>query len=290
MDVRAEFEQLLADLFDGPPNAARNQRLDALLRAHPEFQGEYLDHLQLHALLQWRGGKVVPQDKAQFAKPRDGHPWAFSGRSSRGLAAALLALAACLALFFFLQPPEAQATPDLVVRLIDWNLDLTQARSRDERSRIFEERAGNLKSTLAQTELTPEDRALAESLFDASSQLTRNVDPMAEADLFNDIADKLVARIDAATQANDEKRTVQLADTYGRLKELGVDANLDRAVASGAIDAEKKQKLATLCHANRTNRLAEIVDRNPESPSRKAIRRAMKGQFHKTKKHQKPPD
>ena len=50
----------------GPPDGSRNQRLDALLRAHPELQADYLDHLQLHAMLQWRAGKV-PQAATQIA-------------------------------------------------------------------------------------------------------------------------------------------------------------------------------------------------------------------------------
>ena len=106
MEPRAELERLLGDLLDGPPDVSRNERLDALLRAHPELHGDYLDHLQLHALLQWRAGKAPPQtipapqsDKAtplpvpvSASAPR----W----RTARRLAAALLVLAASLAAFF----------------------------------------------------------------------------------------------------------------------------------------------------------------------------------------------
>ena len=109
MDARAELEQLLASLLDGPSDAARNQRLDELLRSHPELHGEYLDQLRLHALLQWRGGKVPAQVKppieTEIARPAR---W----RSGRSLAAALLVLAAGVALFFMLHTPETQAAPD----------------------------------------------------------------------------------------------------------------------------------------------------------------------------------
>ena len=58
IDARARLEQLLADLFDGPADETRNWKINELLRDHPELQDDYLDHVQLHALLQWRGGKA----------------------------------------------------------------------------------------------------------------------------------------------------------------------------------------------------------------------------------------
>src|SRR5205823_1756593 len=103
----------------------------------------------------------------------------------------------------------AQANPDVVERLIDWNLDLTQARTPEERSRIYDEQAAELKDKLAQADLPPEDRKLAESLLENSALLSKNIDPIAEANRFSDIIDKLVARLDSATTANDEKRVVQ---------------------------------------------------------------------------------
>ena len=290
MEARTELEHLLADLLDLPPDTSRNQRLNEFLRKHPELQGEYLETMQLHALLLWRGGNVQPQDKPadKFEKvERVPETVVTSWRATRtrGVAAALLFLAASVALFLVWHTPEAQAMPDVVERLIDWNLDLTQARSPEDRSRIYDEQAVSLKATLANAELPAEDRKLAQSLLDNSVWLTTNVDPAAEADRFDAIAEKLVTQMDDATSARDEKRIVQLADAYHRVTERGVDANLALASASNPTDPEKKQQLAHTFfrHHSRTSQVAEIIERNPER-SRKLIHRATKGQFHKTKK------
>ena len=74
---------------------------------------------------------------------------------------------------------------------------MAQTRSQDERNRIYDERAAGLKATLATAHLPAEDRDLAQTLFDNSKKLTKIDDPATEADRFNDIADKVVARMDA---------------------------------------------------------------------------------------------
>lgn len=291
MEPRAKLERLLGEMFDCPPDTARNQQLDDLLSAHPELHGDYLDYLQLHALLQWRAGKAPPQttpasrfDNAQplpvpvaASAPR----WRFG----RGLAAALLVLAASLAAFFLLYVPDAQATSDVVDRLIELNLDLTQAPTPEERARIYQSQAAELKASLAKTDLPTEDRKLAESLLENGERLTKKVDRFAEADYFNGIIDKLVARMDSATDAHDEKRVVQTADAYQRVSEVGVQANLDLARVAIAQDAEKKLKWDRMrsWHAKRSTRVTDIIDRNPE-PSRKAIHKAMKGHGNKKKR------
>jgi hypothetical protein len=290
MEARAELERLLGDLFDRPPDAARNEQLAGLLRAHPELHGDYLDYVQLHALLQWRAGKAPRETTPAQAQVTENLPVPVSAsaprwRSARGLAAALLVLAASLAAFFIWYMPEAQASPDVVERLIDLNLDLTQAQTPEERTRIYESQAADLKASLARTDLPPEDRKLAESLLENGELLTKKVDRIAEADRFDGIMAKLVARMDAATEAQDEKRMIQSADAFQRIAEVGVMANLDMARASAAQDAKKKHKWEQMRsrHASRTTQVADIIDRHPE-PSRKAIHKAMKGHGHKKKR------
>lgn len=291
MDTRAEFEALLADLFDGKADVSRQRRLEELLRSNPEWQAEYLDHMQLHALLQWRGGKIAPtpsveQEYADPA-PRPVAAGAPRWRSGRGLAAALLVVAASVAVFFLWFTPKAQATPDLFERLLEWNLELTQANTPAERNRIYAEQAAALKATLAQADLPAEDRKLAESFLDTGSMLAKNVDRAAEAERFGDLADKLVARMETATAEQDEQRVVQLADAIGRVTEVGVQANCKLAEASN-LDASRRHKLAQFASrdAARSNQVGKIIERHPE-PARKVIHKAMKGHFHKTKKHKR---
>jgi len=297
MEPRAEWQQLLAGLLDGSTEQEANPRLQELLREHQEFQDEYLQYLQLHALLRWRAGRVVPHDHAHVASggarmagaSGGGRPRGWFQR--RGLAAASVLLVVGLGSLLLFRSHEAQAAPDVVEHLIDWSLDLAQAPSRDERTRIYTGQVEDIKATLAKTQLQPEDRELAETVLATSSWLIEHDDPMTQADRFGDIADKVVARLDAATAAHDEQRIVTLANAYGRLTDLGVDANLQQAVASGAAGVDHQQKLERVlrCRVNRAKRLADILERNPE-PARRAIHHAMKNHARRSKKHHRSRD
>lgn len=283
MHPQDELEQLLVGLMDGTPDIDRNRRLGVLLHEYPELQSNYLDYLRLHALLQWRAGNHAPmtnpQDPARNVQPAV-MPISRSSRArwlGRGLVAAALLLAVSVGYLFSPSSPPP-VTPDVVERLVDWNLDLAQTRSPDERQRIYIGQAADLQATVTKTLLPPEDRELAETLLENSSWLARNDDPMAAADRFNDIADKVVSRLDAATNAHDDKRIVLLANTYSRLMEVGVDANLERVIASGNLDVEGQKKLETAMSrgGKQAKKLALFMERNPDA-SNKAIRRAMKG-------------
>ena len=209
----------------------------------------------------------------------------------RGFAAAAILLAVGACVLFWPETPPGPALADLVNRLTDLNVDLAQIRSRDERERIYTGQAANLQATVTRTNLPPEDRELAETLLENSSWLAKNDDAMAAADRFSDIADKLVGWMDAATVARDDTRLVLLANTYSRLTEVGVDANLERVLASGNLDVDDQKKLETVMQRGGTQakKLAQIMANTPGA-SHKAIRRAMKGRHRHhfnspTKKH-----
>jgi hypothetical protein len=275
MDAHTELEQLVAELLDSSPDPDRNRRLCELLREHPHLQQEYLDHLQLHALLHWRGGTVVPAASPAAAaetiplRPRRKRMW-------RVLAAALLFLAAGVGLWLLVLAPE-KPSPDVVESLVDWNLDLSQARSLEVRQEIYDSRVETMRAMLSQTALPAEDRDLAETLLETGSWLTRNDDPAAEAERFSDLADQLVARLDAAAAAKDSRRITKLADTYSRLAEVGVSSNLERAIAVRPTTPHRKVKLerTIASDARRARKLEELAEQNPE-PSRKAFHRALK--------------
>lgn len=280
MNPQAELERLLAETFDAPPDEARNQKLRELLHAHPELQTQYLEFVQLHALLQWRGGAARPP--AEKPAPRR---W----RSARGLAAALMVMAASVAIGVFLILPDGQGAPDVVDRLIDWNLDIAQAKKFEERNRIYSQQESDLKATLASAELPQEDRSLADAIMDTSIWLTKNDEPVATAERYNEIAEKLVDRLIAATANRDETRIVKLADAYRRLADRGVEPSFVQAVASKDLDAADKKKLAQVVNQEetRSQRIEQMIERNP-APSSKALRRGIKGRhLPRLKKHMK---
>ncbi|MSQ93479.1 MAG: hypothetical protein EXR98_02860 [Gemmataceae bacterium] len=291
MNARAELEQLLADVFDNPPDEMRNQKLREMLHAHPELQEPYLEQVHLHALLQWRGGVAVPKDlprheteKAVPAPAANALPtrgWT----ARRGLTAALLFMVATVAVALIFLLPEAQARPDLVESLVDWNLNIAQM-PLVERDGIYAGQVESLKATLAKGEFSRDDRSIAAEILDNSNWLTKNDDPIAKAHRFNEIADKLVDRLVAVTATRDESRIVKAADAYRRLAEQGVDANVERVVAIGFLNIETKAKLekVQLQDEMRAKKLEQIIERNPE-PARKTLRRILKGHHpHKGKK------
>ena len=120
----------------------------------------------------------------------------------RWFLAASVLLAVSATVWMLLPTPQAQAA-DVVERLIDWNLQLTQSRTPEERNRIYAEQAPQLKAALQQAELRPSDRQLGDTLLESGSWLTANADPMAEADRFNDLAEQLMVQLDRATNKKD---------------------------------------------------------------------------------------
>ncbi|MBI2803517.1 MAG: hypothetical protein HYX68_00860 [Planctomycetes bacterium] len=278
MNPQAELESLLAEQFDGLPDEARNQKLRDLLHAHPELQERYVAFMQLHALLQWRGGAAKPE-KATPAR------W----RPARGLtAAALVLMAASVAAFFlFLAPAPTHA--DVVESLIDWNLDIAKAPPFEERGRIYSEKVASLKITMAKTDLKPTERELADSILETSTWLTKNDEPVAKAERFDEIADKIVERLATLTESRDETRVVKLADAYRRMAEQAVEPSFVQAVGVAKLGAGDKKKLEQVVKHDelRARKLEQIIERNPH-PSGKWIRRGIKGRYlPRLRKHMK---
>src|SRR5579872_2993496 len=165
MNPREEFDGLLSAVLDDQPDVRRNERLCTLLRLHPECQNDYLDQMQLHALLIWREGRVLPANKPvepaieinkipepaeTSLRPESSTPHR-KRRSRWALATASIAcaIAACLLLVLFSAPSrDAEAGPEVVEQLVGWNLEIAQAQTHDERQKIFESRAESMKELL----------------------------------------------------------------------------------------------------------------------------------------------
>src|SRR5262249_28494131 len=156
----------------------------------------------------------------------------------------------------------------------DWNLELAQAK-RESRPRVYAERASDLRSAVRRADLPPPDRDLADSLLENGSWLAGEDDPAGAAGRFDDLAETLLAQLDAATTKKDAKRLKRLAKLYARLGERGIDASLRKAEKSGALNLERKRKLEKVIRrdAKRARKLAELLERAPDA-SRKEIRRA----------------
>jgi hypothetical protein len=208
----------------------------------------------------------------QRAAPR--LPWLRQLTRPRWLAAAALLLAVGLGTLFYLSRPAPEAAPDVVERLIDLNLALTQAASREEQQQILGEKAATLKQTVEQTKLPAGEHDLAQALIANAAWLAEHDDPATAAERFTSVADKLLGKIDAAASAKTSPRLNQLAESYRRITEVGVTANLERAQAAVTPQQKKKLERALVKEAERAKKLAETLERMPDA-TQKQVRHVL---------------
>ncbi len=196
---------------------------------------------------------------------------------SRWLIAASILVALGLGGGLFVAIPRAEASADVVERLVDWNLSLARASAPEERNRILADHASDLSRDVRNASLPTEDKDLAEALLANAPWLARNADPLAEADHFNELANKLFKRLSRASRGGDARRVAQSARLYSRVVELGIESKMDVIERSGALDFERQRRLERLIlsDSDRMNALVALLERAPDS-SRKEIRRALK--------------
>jgi hypothetical protein len=198
----------------------------------------------------------------------------------RGLGGLLL-LAVGLGLLALLPAPQAQAAPDLVDRLVEWNLAIAEADSPAERQRRYADQAAHLESELRAGPVPAADAELARALFTNGTWLAGNDDPLAAAERFTDLTDRAHARLTKAAGAQDPNLP-RLLQRYHRLLQGGVQAHLDKSEADAP--PERKGQLERLRRrdAERQQALAALLETTPE-PTRKQIRQALDA----VKKHPK---
>jgi hypothetical protein len=200
--------------------------------------------------------------------------------SQRRLVRATWALAAAAGVLavgaLWLAWPASTPRGDVVDQLITWNLDLTGAPEASDRLQMHHRQAEPLRLAVRQADLSEGDRDLAEALLQTGAILAADADPMTQADRFDELADRLLALIDAATSKKDARQLHKLADYYRRIAEKGIDANLDRAGQEAPLKGERKKKRDRVRkqQAARAARLKRLLERAPES-AREEIRRAL---------------
>jgi hypothetical protein len=187
--------------------------------------------------------------------------------------AASVLLAMLVGLWSLAPVGQAQAAP-LVERLVDWDLAMSQARG-DERQRLLEAEP-RFRSDLETTTLPPDERELAGHLLETGRWLATNNDPLAEAEHFSQMADRLVARLGNATRRGENDWSRRLARLQNLVAERGVSANLERAQGSGSLDFEHRHRLEKLIlsDANRMEALVDLLKQSPDA-TRKEIRKAL---------------
>jgi hypothetical protein len=178
--------------------------------------------------------------------------------------------------WLFLSQQEARGAEDLLDRLVDWNIRITDASSEAQRSQLYAEQAGQLRRALDGANLPPEQAKLAADFFENGAWLVSHRDPIVEAGRFDGLADRLLQLARAAGAGSNPKRMHRLLAQYNRVLESGIEVNVDRAEASGTLDFEHQRKLERLAlgDGERMQQLAALLNGAPDS-SRKDIQRAL---------------
>jgi hypothetical protein len=192
----------------------------------------------------------------------------------RWTVAAALFIGIGTAAWFLVPTPQAVAGPPLLELLVDWNLELADAGSLSERSRIYEAQQGALQQAVRK--LPVEEQELASLLLDNGSRLAAQDDPIGEAERFSNVADRLVEKLQSAAQGKDQ----QTVDRYVRLQtqvaKRGVGDRLAKVEESGALnfDAERRLEKVILRDSKRMKQLVDLLEREPDL-KRKDIRQEL---------------
>jgi hypothetical protein len=199
----------------------------------------------------------------------------------RWAVAALVLLTVGLSAWLLCPAPEVHASGDVVEQLIDWNLQLSEAPTPAERTRIYAQQAAAFKEGVQQAQLAEEERDLAEKLLDTGSWLVEHDDPLDEADRFDEVADRLVQRLQSAATRGDGTEVSRLARHYRRVAERGIDANLDK-MEETAVDGERQKQLDRLVQRDdgRAEALEGMLNHAPH-----AAHKDIRGALESTKKH-----
>lgn len=187
---------------------------------------------------------------------------------------------------------QAQGSDDLLDHLVDWNLQLTEAGSEEERSRLYAEKAGPLQAQLKKANLPADQVELAEEFLENGTWLVSHQDPVIEADRFDNLADRLLHQAHTVGTRGNHRRMHRLLQQYNRVLESGTGLNLDRAEKLSVLDNEHQGKLERLVLGDpeRMKLLESLKEKVPEA-SRKEIEKALgiyqkrKGRHH----HRKSP-
>jgi hypothetical protein len=161
-----------------------------------------------------------------------------SAAATAAATAAMLLIALGVITWLLVSPGETRAS-DVVERLIDWNLELTNADAK-ERQRLFEEHEANFKRELEEATLSPEDRQLAEKLLEAARGALNEDDPADEANRLNEVNDRLLDRINKATIKGDEKDFNRCSERYHKIWHWGIVPLKDRLSRAKMPEPKKK--------------------------------------------------
>lgn len=210
--------------------------------------------------------------------------------SARWIVAACLLLAVGIAGVFLTTPRSAQANDEVIEKLIDWNLDLSELPTPAEREVFFESRIEALNTEVARAGLSPEDRAFAHTLLETGKWLRTNAEPLDMADRFHTLADHVVERVQKSASRRDVRATQRQAGQYERITAKGIDAKLAKVKLAADEETRQKKAMEKLAarEAKRLERLQTVHENTPD-PARHEIRKMIDQPKQKKQQPTKSP-
>jgi len=141
--------------------------------------------------------------------------------------AAMILISISVLAYLLIAPGESVAATSVVDRLIDLNLQMTNADAKD-RKRLLEEHQENLLNDLNKARLTEEEQQFARELLDNCFYLAENDDPIEEANLITDLADKIKSREELASKKGNDKEKDKCNFQHKKVMQMGYNQIIDR--------------------------------------------------------------
>jgi len=214
----------------------------------------------------------------------------------RNLRLARWAVAACILVIVglsigvgvFSTSSQARAESDVIDRMIDWNLKMSEAPTLEERQRLFAEQADSFKADLNELDLSESDRTFADNLMQTGEWLAANDEPVEEADKLNTLADQMVTRAQTSVKPMDEKKTARFVKQYQKVAQ-SIEAKVAKAEAKAPADPVEHAKKIEKIEARENKRLETLANLQEKMPdaSKKEIKAMLEQQEHK--KHKPKP-
>jgi len=262
----ADVSGHLAGCADCRGLAERLRRLEAAARALPAPPGAeaakkaFLERLAAPAAARPAAGRTLARRVLRWS----------------AAAAAVVLLATAIGLWLLspggTQTAEASTALD---QLVDWNIEIADAGSPADRSWLYSAKVGEMKRLAGEGRLSAEDRDLAGALLENGERLSRDSDPVANAEGFTDVAAALVQHMGKAAKRGDARRLKGLTGCYSRVLQRGINARLEKLEAAGAApDRDRKLDRLIRRHAELREQLTALLKEVPDA-SDKEIRRAL---------------
>jgi hypothetical protein len=176
---------------------------------------------------------------------------------------------------WMLRQPHSATAETVLDQMIEWNVALSQSDDAGEKTKLFKEKAKQFAALVKKGELPEDQQELAEKLLTNASWLAENEDdPLEEANRFNDLADEVVEKL---SKAKDEKTINQLAESYTRLAEKGINANMQQLSKQKKLEAKQQEELKKLLikEEQRLKKLQIALQQQRTAQAQKALKQAV---------------